>query len=335
MAHDEVADGRPVLFRNATVLTMDDAHSVLTGGDVLVVGDRIAEVGTGSRAPDGALEIDADRRHRHARHGRHPPAHVADGDARLRRRLDPHPVLRLVLPRARPAVPPRGRAHRQPALGLGRPRGRGHDDRRLVARPAVGRPRRGRRRRAPVGARPVRAGLRQHPGRPVGVDGRPRGALVPRAPPRRPLRLAARLRRHGRPGLPGAPGLRGGPRARPAGHDARRGLGRDERRRHPAHARERLHERVAASTCTPRRCRPTPTTASRPPAGRPRCRPSRSRVPDRATRPPGSCAGTTSRCRCRWTPACGGAATCSRRCARPWAPTARASTSRRTPPATP
>ena len=59
MAHDEVADGRPVLFRNATVLTMDDTHSVLTGGDVLVVGDRIAEVGHGLDAPDGALEIDA------------------------------------------------------------------------------------------------------------------------------------------------------------------------------------------------------------------------------------------------------------------------------------
>ena len=59
MAHDEVADGRPVLFRNGTVLTMDDAHSVLTGGDVLVVGDRVAEVGHGLTAPDEALEIDA------------------------------------------------------------------------------------------------------------------------------------------------------------------------------------------------------------------------------------------------------------------------------------
>ncbi len=59
MAHDEVADGRPVLFRDATVLTMDDTHSVLTGGDVLVVGDRVAEVGTALAAPEGALEIDA------------------------------------------------------------------------------------------------------------------------------------------------------------------------------------------------------------------------------------------------------------------------------------
>ena len=59
MAHDEVADGRPVLFRNATVLTMDDSHRVLPGGDVLVVGDRVAEVGHGLAAPDGALEVDA------------------------------------------------------------------------------------------------------------------------------------------------------------------------------------------------------------------------------------------------------------------------------------
>src|SRR5215467_2849205 len=50
---------RPVLFRNGLVLTMDDAHTVLHGGDVLVVGDRIAEVGTGLSAPDDALVIDA------------------------------------------------------------------------------------------------------------------------------------------------------------------------------------------------------------------------------------------------------------------------------------
>ena len=53
------ADRRPVLFRNGTVLTMDDAHTVLTGADVLVVDDTIAEVGTGLSAPDGALEVDA------------------------------------------------------------------------------------------------------------------------------------------------------------------------------------------------------------------------------------------------------------------------------------
>ena len=43
-----MVDRRPVLFRNGTVLTMDDAHTILSGGDVLVIGDRIAEVGGGS-----------------------------------------------------------------------------------------------------------------------------------------------------------------------------------------------------------------------------------------------------------------------------------------------
>ncbi|UQU64276.1 amidohydrolase family protein [Couchioplanes caeruleus] len=48
-----------VLFRNGTVLTMDDQHTVLTGADVLVIGERIAEVGTGLTAPEGATVIDA------------------------------------------------------------------------------------------------------------------------------------------------------------------------------------------------------------------------------------------------------------------------------------
>ena len=51
--------GRPVLFRNGLVLTMDDAHRVLPGADVLVVGERIAEIGVGLNAPEGAIEIDA------------------------------------------------------------------------------------------------------------------------------------------------------------------------------------------------------------------------------------------------------------------------------------
>ncbi len=51
--------GRPVVFRNGLVLTMDDAHTVLDGGDVLVVGDRIAQVGHHLAVPEGALEVDA------------------------------------------------------------------------------------------------------------------------------------------------------------------------------------------------------------------------------------------------------------------------------------
>ena len=139
----------------------------------------------------------------------------------------------------------------------------------------------------------------------------------------------------GDPAFPEQAGLRGGPRARPAGHHPRRRVGRDQRRRHPADARARLHDEPERLRARRDADRPTPTTGSRPPAARSRCRPSPSRAPARATRPPGSCAGTTSRSRCRWTPACGGAATCSPRCAPRSAPTARASTSRRTPPATP
>ncbi|MEU7905947.1 amidohydrolase family protein [Actinoplanes sp. NPDC049118] len=48
-----------VLFRNGTVLTMDDRHTVLPNADVLVVGERIAEIGAGLTAPEGATVIDA------------------------------------------------------------------------------------------------------------------------------------------------------------------------------------------------------------------------------------------------------------------------------------
>ncbi|MBB2948331.1 cytosine/adenosine deaminase-related metal-dependent hydrolase [Actinoplanes lutulentus] len=50
---------RPVIFRNGLVLTMDDAHTVLPGADVLVVDGRIAEIGHNLSAPDDAEEIDA------------------------------------------------------------------------------------------------------------------------------------------------------------------------------------------------------------------------------------------------------------------------------------
>ena len=57
-AADLVA-GRPLVFRNATVLTMDDGHRVLAGADVLVTGERIAAVGPNLQVPDGTAEIDA------------------------------------------------------------------------------------------------------------------------------------------------------------------------------------------------------------------------------------------------------------------------------------
>lgn len=55
----EMTPGRPVVFRNATVLTMDGAHRVLRGADVLIAGERIEAVGPGLAVPDGTAEIDA------------------------------------------------------------------------------------------------------------------------------------------------------------------------------------------------------------------------------------------------------------------------------------
>ena len=51
--------GRPVVFRNATVLTIDPSLGTIERGDVLVVDNRIAEVGRQINAPDSAVEIDA------------------------------------------------------------------------------------------------------------------------------------------------------------------------------------------------------------------------------------------------------------------------------------
>src|SRR4030081_3197047 len=51
--------GRPVVFRNATVLTIDPSSGMIELGDVLVVDNRIAEVGSQLTVPDSAAEIDA------------------------------------------------------------------------------------------------------------------------------------------------------------------------------------------------------------------------------------------------------------------------------------
>ena len=59
LAAADLTPGRPIVFRNATVLTMDDAHHVLHGADVLITGDRIAAVGPGLQVPEGTAEIDA------------------------------------------------------------------------------------------------------------------------------------------------------------------------------------------------------------------------------------------------------------------------------------
>src|SRR3712207_5700805 len=52
-------DGRPVVLRGGTVLTVDASRRVLPRADVLVVGDRIAEIGPDLAVPGGTQEIDA------------------------------------------------------------------------------------------------------------------------------------------------------------------------------------------------------------------------------------------------------------------------------------
>jgi 5-methylthioadenosine/S-adenosylhomocysteine deaminase len=51
--------GRPVVFRNATVLTIDPSTGLIENGDVLVVDQRVAAVGRQLAAPEDAVEIDA------------------------------------------------------------------------------------------------------------------------------------------------------------------------------------------------------------------------------------------------------------------------------------
>ena len=58
-AESVVPSGRPLVFRNATILTMDDAHAIARDADLLVDGERIAAIGQHLAVPDGTIEIDA------------------------------------------------------------------------------------------------------------------------------------------------------------------------------------------------------------------------------------------------------------------------------------
>ncbi|MEF2978333.1 amidohydrolase family protein [Subtercola sp. YIM 133946] len=53
-------DDRPVVFRNAIVVTVDDQRRILPKGDVLVIGQNIAAIGENLAVPDGTFEIDAE-----------------------------------------------------------------------------------------------------------------------------------------------------------------------------------------------------------------------------------------------------------------------------------
>jgi cytosine/adenosine deaminase-related metal-dependent hydrolase len=48
-----------VVLRGGTVLTMDERRTVLNGADVLVVGEKIAAIGTNLDVPEGTVEVDA------------------------------------------------------------------------------------------------------------------------------------------------------------------------------------------------------------------------------------------------------------------------------------
>src|SRR5690349_16878474 len=58
-AVEDFTGDRPVVFRNATVLTVDPSLGMIKGGDVLVSDHRVAQVGRQLTVPDGTLEIDA------------------------------------------------------------------------------------------------------------------------------------------------------------------------------------------------------------------------------------------------------------------------------------
>ncbi|WP_433505256.1 amidohydrolase family protein [Pseudonocardia halophobica] len=55
----ESTEGRPIVLRGGTVLTMDPAKRVLAGQDVLVTDGRIAALGPDLEVPEGTVEIDA------------------------------------------------------------------------------------------------------------------------------------------------------------------------------------------------------------------------------------------------------------------------------------
>lgn len=55
---EDFSAGRPVVFRNATVITVD-TQGVILGGDVHIADDKIVAVGVGLVVPEGTVEIDA------------------------------------------------------------------------------------------------------------------------------------------------------------------------------------------------------------------------------------------------------------------------------------
>ena len=285
MAHDEVAAAVRWCSATATVLTMDDAHSVLTGADVLVVGDRIAAVGPRARrarrgtrrsTPRGGIVmpgmIDT---HRHmwqtAMRG-----YGADWT------LTQYFVWYYLewgkaLPPARTSTPATCSARsRRSTPASPRP-----STGRTACRPSsTPTPRSTRSRRSPAASC-----------WPTATSSRARGSGRPSPEFRDFVRrriaggdlLGFQLAFDvtGDPAFPEKAAFEVARELGVPGHHARRRLGRDERRRHPADARERLHDAEPASTCTPRRCQRRLLPPDR------RHRRLASRSPPRASRAPG------------------------------------------------
>ena len=238
----DLAPGRPVVLRGGTVLVMDDARTVLHDADVLVVDGAVAAVGPGLTAPDDALEIDAAGgivmpgmvdTHRHMwqtamrgygadwtltqyfvwyylEHGRaFRPQDVAAGNVlSALESLDAGVTTTVDWSHGLQSV-----EHAEAAVDA----------------------------------------LRSVPGRFVLAYGNIQAgpwewsasadfrSFVERFPRSDMLGLQMAFDVTGDPAFPERARLRGRPRARPGRDHARRGVGRDQRRRHPAHARRRVH----------------------------------------------------------------------------------------------
>ena len=234
-----------IVLRGGTVLTMDDRHTVHQTGDVLVVGDRIEAVGPSLDVPDGTREIDASGgivmpgmidTHRHMwqtamrgygadwtltqyfvwyylEHGKtFRPEDIHAGnllsaweslEAGVTTTVDWSHGLQTV-------------EHADAAVDA------------LQATPG----------RFVLAYGNIQAGPWEWTADPAVRDFFERR----RTGGGRHARLPARLRRDRRPDVPRAAGVRGGARAGPRGHDPRRGLGCDQRRRHQADPRERLRQ---------------------------------------------------------------------------------------------
>ena len=247
-----------VVLRGGTVLTVDATHRVLPDTDVLVIGDRIAAIGPDLPVPEGTREIDASGgivmpgmidTHRHmwqtAMRG-----YGADWTLtqyfvwyylESGRHFRPEDVHAGNLLAALEAVDAGVTTCVDWSHGL---QTADHADAAVDA--------------LQVGARPVRARLRQHP---AGARGSGRRRRSSRRSPQRRIDAADDMLAFqmafdvtGDPAFPERAAFEVGPRAGRPGHHPRRRLGRDERRGHPHAPRGRVLRRddhfVHAATLT-------------------------------------------------------------------------------------